>query len=88
MIIKQDDPLGWDSSWQLSGQELELKDATDNETLTATCSTSSITVMVRINDVFLPSWSDSWLLSAACLEKDEEYQRNWCTSWGYRQQIM
>lgn len=84
MIFKQDELLDWDNSWQ---QKLELKDTTDDEALTVTSSSSAIAVTVRINDVFLPSWMHSWLLSAACLEKDEEYQHNWCTSWGYRQQI-
>lgn len=78
VIIKQDEPSDWEDSWKLSGAELEPKDTTDDETLT---------VMMRINEVFLPGWSDSWLLAAPPLEAEEEHHKNWRSCWGYRQQI-
>ena len=86
VIVKQDEPSDWEESWKLSGAELEPKDPTFDETLTVTSSCTE-TLMMRINDVFLPGWSNSWQLSAAPLEEDEERRKNWSSCWGYRQQI-
>lgn len=87
VIVKQDKPFDWEDSWKLSGAELETKDTTDDETLTASSFSTETALMMRINDVFLPGWRDSWLLSAAPLEEEEEHHMNWSSCWGYRQQI-
>ncbi|XP_026152461.1 myb-like protein X isoform X2 [Mastacembelus armatus] len=34
-----------------------------------------------------PGWTNSWLLTVAPLQEDEEYQKNWSSCWGFRQQI-
>lgn len=87
VIIKQDEPSDWEDSWKLSGAELEPKDTTDDETLTVSSSSTETTVMMRINEVFLPGWSDSWLLAAPPLEAEKEHHKNWSSCWGYRQHI-
>lgn len=89
LIVKQDELSDWEESWKLSGTELEPKDVTDedDETLSAASLTTDITVVLRINDVFMPGWSNSWLISAAPLQEDEEREKNWSSCWGYRQQI-
>lgn len=85
VIIKQDWLSDWEDSWKMSGAETE--DNTDDKTLTASSSTTKTTAMTRINNCFLPGWSDSWLLAAAAPEEAEEYQKNWSSGWGYWQQI-
>lgn len=85
-IIKQDEPWDWEDSWKLSGSELVPDDTTDDDTLSVNSSITETTEMMRINEVFLPGWSDSWLLTATPLEEEEEYHKNWSSCWGYRQQ--
>lgn len=46
---------------------------------------SSATLM--INEVFLPDWSDSCLLITPSLEPEEERNKIWSISFGYRQQM-
>lgn len=85
-IIKQDEPWDWEDSWKLSGPELGPDDIIDDDTLSVNSSVTESTEMMRINEVFLPGWSDSWLLAAPPLEEEEEHHKNWSSSWGYRQQ--
>lgn len=42
---------------------------------------------MRIHDMFMPGWSNSWMLSAAPPEENEERRKSWSSCWGYRQQI-
>nr|XP_019963316.1 PREDICTED: glutamic acid-rich protein-like [Paralichthys olivaceus] len=67
--------------------EEEEEDEEDDETSTGTSRRDDSSVMMKINDVFLPGWSNSWLFSAAPLGDDEEREKNWSSCWGYRQQI-
>lgn len=85
-IIKQDELWDWEDSWKLSGPELVPEDTTDDETLSVNSFIAETTVMMRINEVFPPGWSDSWLLAAPPLEAEEEHHKNWSSCWGYRQQ--
>lgn len=42
---------------------------------------------LAINEVFLPDWSDSCLLNTPSLEPEEERNKIWSISFGYRQQM-
>ncbi|XP_034403207.1 nestin-like [Cyclopterus lumpus] len=73
-LEEQEKPSDWEDSWKTSGA--------DNEKPTG----SETTVMTRINDVMMPAWTDSWLLSAAPLEEEEERLKSWSSCWAFRQQ--
>lgn len=81
VIIQQDAPSDWKDSWKLGS-----KDTTDYKTLSVNFSSTETFVTMRINEVFLPGWSNSWLLAAPIVEAEEHY-KNWSSCWGYRQQI-
>lgn len=80
VIVKQEEPSDWEGSWKMSGIPPETKDIEE-----PTASAKTI-VMTRISNVFMPGWSDSWLLSAAPPEEEEERRKNWSSCWGFRQQ--
>ncbi|KAM6975896.1 uncharacterized protein LKV04_015161 [Tautogolabrus adspersus] len=69
--------------------EYEYEDLTDDETLSESSSGSDTTIMTmtRINEVFMPGWSDSWLISAAPPMEAEERQKSWSSCWRYEQQF-
>lgn len=69
----QAEPPFWEDSWKLSCHEESNATAAD---ITA----------VRINDVFVPGWMVSWSLSTKH-QKEEELEKRWSSSWGYRQHI-
>lgn len=60
----------------------DYNDNDDEEALSAGSSATSM-----INEVFLPDWSDSCLLITPSLEPEEERNKIWSISFGYRQQI-
>ncbi|XP_078145052.1 uncharacterized protein LOC144542384 [Centroberyx gerrardi] len=84
-LEEQSKPSGWEDSWKSSSAELKPRDSTDDRT--AAVKTCSADTEVKISAVFLPGWSESWLLAAAPLEDQEELHRNWCSSCGYWQEI-
>lgn len=79
----QEELFGWDDSWQLSDADFEeQEDDEDHEILTADSSAA-----MTINEVFLPDWSDSWLLITPVLEPEDENHKMWSFSFGYGQQM-
>nr|XP_043868873.1 teratocarcinoma-derived growth factor 1 [Solea senegalensis] len=75
----EDELTDWDESWKLSGADFQAK---DGETLS-----SISTVEAGIVDFCQPGWSNSWLLSAAPPDEEEERQKSWTSCWRFRQQI-
>ncbi|XP_058474049.1 SET nuclear proto-oncogene b [Solea solea] len=75
----EDELIDWDESWKLSGADFQAK---DGETLS-----SISTVEAGIVDFCQPGWSNSWLLSAAPPDEEEERQKSWTSCWRFRQQI-
>ncbi|XP_031711792.1 uncharacterized protein LOC116388249 [Anarrhichthys ocellatus] len=82
-LEEQEEPSDCEDSWEMSSTEFEPKDIANDKTPTAS---SETTEMMRINNVFMPGWSDSWLRSAAPLEEEEEWHKNWSSCWGFMQQ--
>lgn len=71
-----------DEDCYVDDEEEEDDGESDDEALSADSSATSI-----INEVFLPDWSDSCLLIRPSLEPEEERNKIWSISFGYRQQI-
>ncbi|XP_061603658.1 midasin-like [Phyllopteryx taeniolatus] len=77
-LLEQDEPPGWEDSWRL------LKPAVIPED----CTLFELTVeIMKIDDVFLPGWNKSWLVSAPPLEKKEAPENIWSSCWHYRLQL-
>ncbi|XP_061732855.1 glutamic acid-rich protein-like isoform X2 [Nerophis ophidion] len=76
-LLEQDEPCGWTDSWRLSKPPVPTEECTLAE-LTAE--------MMKIHEVFLPGWDQSWLISEIRLQEKQEYEKSW-GCWSYRQQI-
>lgn len=62
------------SGWEDSWRLSTLEDTAD-------------TPMTEINNVFLPGWRKSWLVSEVPLEEEEGVEKSWSSSWEYSQCI-
>lgn len=85
ILFKQCELFGWEDSWKLSSEELQPNYITDDETFTVSSSMPDTTVIMGINNVFLPGWTDSWLLATSSFK--EKLHKDWNSCWVYWQTI-
>ncbi|XP_061657388.1 golgin subfamily A member 6-like protein 22 isoform X2 [Syngnathoides biaculeatus] len=77
-LLEQDEPRGWKDSWRLLKPTVHSDD----------CTVSELTFEnMKINDVLLPGWNKSWLLSAPPLQEEETHEIIWSSCWLYRLQL-